>query len=209
MDDLTTQTTICIKINENCSVSYFAKHAQCIYTQNTIFSQHSADSEDCITQGRLRHWLEQYVSDEQPKKDDNFGGKPNRLRHIDGLNIFEVTTVPRRSYQTHKKQNSCGEEGLNPISPLNLPAYMAATESAKAKARPSNSPRLRSLHIEAYSDNDSPYKNKLFSPMSSINSEAACSGISKVSIKSSFTSSQQKSPSFKKISGPIRSHKNV
>lgn len=145
------------------------------------------------------------MSDEQPKKDDN---KPNRLRHIDGLNIFEVTTVPRRSYQTHKKQNSCGEEGLNPISPLNLPAYMAATESAKAKTKPLNSPRLRSLHIEAYSDNDSPYKNKLFSPMSSINSEAACSGISKVSIKSSFTSSQQKSPSFKGISGPISSHKN-
>lgn len=153
--------------------------------------RHSADAIlDGNSQGRLRYWLEQYVSNEAvPKKED-------------------VTSTPRRSFHKHWKQNSYGDhqDSLHPSSPTNLPTYMAATESAKARTRSTSSPRLRPIHIDAYSDNDSPYKQK-FSPMSSINSEATCSAFSKISIKSSFSSSNQKSPSFKGVSGPIRSNK--
>ncbi|XP_010670379.2 protein IQ-DOMAIN 11 isoform X2 [Beta vulgaris subsp. vulgaris] len=172
--------------------------------------KHSADSEDGVTQGRLRYWLEQYVSDEVSKKEDQFGGKQHKLRNLDSVNNFDhMAYLSRRSFQKHKKQNSYDEDNLLPAnSPTNLPTYMAATESAKAKTRSSTSPRLKPLHFEAYSDGDSPYKNK-FSPMSSINSEATSSGYSKVSNKCSFSSPHQKSPSLKGVCGPVRSNKNL
>ncbi|XP_010670378.2 protein IQ-DOMAIN 11 isoform X1 [Beta vulgaris subsp. vulgaris] len=172
--------------------------------------RHSADSEDGVTQGRLRYWLEQYVSDEVSKKEDQFGGKQHKLRNLDSVNNFDhMAYLSRRSFQKHKKQNSYDEDNLLPAnSPTNLPTYMAATESAKAKTRSSTSPRLKPLHFEAYSDGDSPYKNK-FSPMSSINSEATSSGYSKVSNKCSFSSPHQKSPSLKGVCGPVRSNKNL
>ncbi|KNA22800.1 hypothetical protein SOVF_030760, partial [Spinacia oleracea] len=175
--------------------------------------RHSADAVlDGNTQGRLRYWLEQYVGDEAGKKEERIGGKQHKIRNIDGMNNLDVaadvTSLPRNSFHKHKKQNSYSEDILHPISPVNLPTYMAATESAKARTRSTSSPRLRPLHFEAYSDSDSPYKNKFFSPMSSINSEATSSGFSKISNKCSFSSPHQKSPSFKGVYGPIRSNKN-
>lgn len=184
-----------------------------IYANGNRFLQHSADAVlDGNTQGRLRYWLEQYVGDEAGKKEERIGGKQHKIRNIDGMNNLDVaadvTSLPRNSFHKHKKQNSYSEDILHPISPVNLPTYMAATESAKARTRSTSSPRLRPLHFEAYSDSDSPYKNKFFSPMSSINSEATSSGFSKISNKCSFSSPHEKSPSFKGVYGPIRSNKN-
>ncbi|KAL2924480.1 Transcriptional regulatory protein ZraR [Bienertia sinuspersici] len=157
--------------------------------------RHSADAIlDGKSQGRLRYWLEQHVVSNEVV--------PNKKE--------DIKSLPRSSFHKHRKQNSYGDQdSLHSNSPTNLPTYMAATESAKARTRSTSSPRLRPIHMDAYSDNDSPYKNKTFSPMSSINSEATCSGFSKVSNKSSFSSSNQKSPSFKGVSGPVRSNKNV
>lgn len=169
--------------------------------------RHSADAVlDGNSQGRLRYWLEQYVGDEISKREEKIRGK---LRNIDDLNNLDITSTPRKSFPKHKKQNSYGEDIIHSSSPINLPTYMAATESAKARTRSTSSPRLRPLHFEAYSDSDSPYKHKLFSPMSSINSEATSSGFSKVSNKCNYSSSHQKSPSFKGVSGPVRSNKNL
>lgn len=172
--------------------------------------RHSADAVlDGNTQGRLRYWLEQYVGDEVLKKEDKLGGKQHNMKNTtDGLSNFDHIPLPRKSMHRHKKQSSYGEDNLHPSSPINLPTYMAATESAKARTRSTSSPRLRPLHFEAYSDSDSPYKHK-FSPMSSINSEATSSGFSKVSNKCSISSSHQKSPSLRGVSGPIRSNKNL
>ncbi|KAL2927921.1 Protein IQ-DOMAIN 14, partial [Bienertia sinuspersici] len=146
-------------------------------------SKHSADAIlDGKSQGRLRYWLEQHVVSNEVV--------PNKKE--------DIKSLPRSSFHKHRKQNSYGDQdSLHSNSPTNLPTYMAATESAKARTRSTSSPRLRPIHMDAYSDNDSPYKNKTFSPMSSINSEATCSGFSK------------KSPSFKGVSGPVRSNKNV
>lgn len=157
--------------------------------------RHSTDSEESKTEGRLRYWLEQYVNDKELK-----------LKNTEVPNTHHILSIPaRRSLQNHRKQNSCGEDGF--------PTYMAATESARARTRSTSSPRVRLVHLDAYSDTDSPFKQRLSSsPMaSSINSEVTCSGFSRVSNKSSqycySNSLQQKSPSLKGHFGPVRSSK--
>ncbi|KAF5952522.1 hypothetical protein HYC85_010466 [Camellia sinensis] len=75
-------------------------------------------------------------------------------------------SAPKRSF-VHKKQLSVGEDNDFASSPA-VPTYMAATESAKAKARSMSSPRLRGVNLDACSDTNSPYKHKL-PPISSVN----------------------------------------
>ncbi|KAK9741966.1 hypothetical protein RND81_03G140200 [Saponaria officinalis] len=149
-------------------------------------------SEERDFDSRLRYWLKQYLNDQ-------IGPKDEKARNIEG---YDALYGPRRSLQNHRKQSYITEDGLHPSSPSNLPTYMAATKSAKAKTRSLSSPRLRPLHFDAYSDGDSPYKHKL-SPMSSINSEVTSCSFSKVSYKSCHSSS----PSLKGVSGPVRSNK--
>ncbi|KAK9682488.1 hypothetical protein RND81_10G077100 [Saponaria officinalis] len=146
----------------------------------------STDSEEGQSESsRLKFWLKQYIDNQpHPKDVKNNGNQP----------IFG----PRRSLQNQRKQSSYIEHELHPSSPTNLPTYMAATKSAKAKTRSLSSPRLRPMRFDAYSDGDSPYKRKL-SPMSSVNSEVTGSSFSKVSNKSFYSSSQQKSPTLKGV----------
>ncbi|GFP92905.1 protein iq-domain 31 [Phtheirospermum japonicum] len=68
---------------------------------------------------------------------------------------------PRRSF-CHVKQKSIGDYGSLPNSPV-FPAYMAATESTKAKSRSFSTPRQRMKLCETYSGLHSPYKLSLSS----------------------------------------------
>lgn len=85
------------------------------------------------------------------------------------------------------------------------PAYMAATESAKAKARSTSSPKIRTGgNVDMNSDSYSPCKKKL-SIASSINSEMLSNGrVGKLSVNQ-----QQRSPSFKGLSVPIKSSRTT
>lgn len=73
---------------------------------------------------------------------------------------------PRRSF-SHIKHRSIGDDGSLPSSP-SFPAYMAATESTKARSRSLSTPKQRLRLCETYSGDHSPYSLRLFS-WSSIN----------------------------------------
>ncbi|OMO90143.1 hypothetical protein COLO4_19337 [Corchorus olitorius] len=78
---------------------------------------------------------------------------------------------------------------------------MAATQSAKAKVRSMSSPKLRpaATCFDTQSESYSPYKNKL-SLISSITSEMP-------SISSRPSAYQQRSPSLKGVSPPVKSNR--
>lgn len=187
-------------------------------TKKCMHFQRSAESEQTSAHTKQRYWLQQWVDAQLAKREDleNLGtvfsasarmkdrfdnqreanAKPNMLKQYKTESLMSPIRAPRRSFN-----NSIGDD--SPVASPAVPTYMAATESAKARARSLSSPRLRPMKFDAYSEINSPYKYKL-SPISSINSE--------VTITSRVlhpTSLSQRSPCLRSAPGPVRSSRSL
>lgn len=169
----------------------------------------SAESEQSKVNMKWRYWLEHWVDSQLAKREDlqNIGKKEDFESQKVKLRNLKLTDAPNHHPRTprHRKQRSIGEEHLG--SPV-FPTYMAATESARARARSLSSPRLRPISIDTLSASNSPYKHKLLSPISSINSDAGSSRVWNVNARAGLS---QRSPSLKGVSGHVKPsimHKN-
>lgn len=140
--------------------------------------------------------MDRTLSDNSRNRDEIGGRLRNFQKQYQADMSESPANVPRRSYH-HRKQRSIGDENSFAGSP-SVPAYMASTESAKAKTRSMSSPRLRPLSFDVCSEITSPYKHKL-SPISSINSELTSSSWM------NHMGSSQRSPRLKGSPGPIKS----
>ena len=139
-----------------------------------------------------------------PRQTDDCGRRQLKLRNVKGQNNFEGLDspifVPKRSIH-HRRQCSLGDH--NALSSSPVPTYMAATESAKAKARSMSSPKTRLGNFDTCSESYSPYKNKL-SLISSVTTEVPSGG--RIGKTNGY---QQRSPNLKGLPGPIKSRQMV
>ncbi|KAI3796435.1 hypothetical protein L1987_39106 [Smallanthus sonchifolius] len=169
----------------------------------------SSESEQSKVNMKWRYWLEHWVDTQLAKREDlqNIAKKEDFESQKVKLRNLKVTDSPNHlpKMTRHRKQRSIGEEHLG--SPA-FPTYMAATESARARARSLSSPRLRPISIDTWSASSSPYKHKL-SPISSINSDASSSRVWNANARGGFS---QRSPSLQGGPGhvkPIPTSKNL
>ncbi|XP_073158098.1 protein IQ-DOMAIN 12 [Henckelia pumila] len=122
-------------------------------------------------ENRKSCWFDQEFEEHQHEETERLKHLPLsnlRLRTTQKQELMEELTspfsLPRRSF-CHMKQKSIREDGSLPNSPV-FPAYMATTESAKAKSRSLSTPRQRLRLCDAYLGQHSPYKIKICSSSS-------------------------------------------
>lgn len=181
----------------------------------------SAESERNKVNGRWRYWLDEWVDTQvtksreledldsvptsNPRQGEDFGRRQLKLRNIQVQKNFEGLDSPlsisRRSFH-HRRQCSLGDQNSLSSSPF-VPAYMAATASAKAKSRSMSSPKIRTRSFETCSESYSPCKNKL-SLISPMTTEMPTSG--RIGKTNGY---QQRSPGLKGLAGPIKSCRTV
>ncbi|XP_071709581.1 protein IQ-DOMAIN 11-like [Rutidosis leptorrhynchoides] len=155
----------------------------------------SAESEQGKINGKWRYLLEQWIDNQLAKIDDGeeFESQKVKLQNLKGKD--SSTYLSKTAH--HTKQRSIGEEHSISVtgSPVG-PTYMAATQSARAKSRSLSSPRLRPITAESWSATNSPYKHKLLSPISSINSDASNSRMWNFNSRGGFS---ERSPNLKGV----------
>ena len=134
------------------------------------------------------------------------GRRQLKLRNIERQTNVEGLDSPKlasRKSCPHRREGSEGEDHSFPCSSA-IPTYMAATKSAQAKVRSASSPRVKTGgNFDMNSDSYSPCKKKL-SIATSINSEVLSSGK-----MGKLGSNQQRSPSLKGHSRPIKSSQTM